>query len=104
MDPTSGVSSYLGVKNEDWAGHETYAYEITFQTDKGPMSETLHFCTKSLDLKWITLSTVEQIMKVDSYTEKNFTDADFKFHDCSSMRGGYFAKEMPQIPQIKPFF
>jgi hypothetical protein len=104
MDPKGGLTTYLGVKNEEWAGHETYAYQITFDTDKGKKSETLHFCTKSLDLKWITVEGFDQIMKVDTYKAQTFTDADFPFTSCSAMRHGYFTKELPQIPHVKALF
>lgn len=44
----------------------------------------MYFCTKSLDLKFVTQDGTDYIVQISNYEPKSFTDDDFKNAKCAS--------------------
>ena len=87
MDPNGGLTTYRGVVKMDWANHDLHAFDFTFDYPQvGEKTETLYFCTETLDVKFITVEGMDFIVQVPSIAEKTFTDADFQGVECDSAK------------------
>eukprot|EP00347_Sterkiella_histriomuscorum_P001024 403373631 len=79
-DPNSGVTNYVGEQPVPWAGNELF---YTFHIVEGDVDETVYFCKKTLNLKWVTMAGKPFIIKTDGQQEQHFTDADFQNLKCT---------------------
>eukprot|EP00347_Sterkiella_histriomuscorum_P014504 403360624 len=79
-DPNSGVTNYVGEQPVPWAGNELF---YTFHIVVGDVDETVYFCKKTLNLKWVTMAGKPFIIKTDGQQEQHFTDADFQNLKCT---------------------
>jgi hypothetical protein len=79
MDPKSNITEYLGVEHPEWAPHDLHAFKLTYDVPKvGEKSEILYFCTKSLELKFATVSEFDGfVVSVPKLEARTYTDADF---------------------------
>ncbi|CDW86933.1 UNKNOWN [Stylonychia lemnae] len=96
QDPKRGLTQYLGVQQKEWATHDLHAFNLTLDVKgKGKESEVLYFCTKTLDLKFITVdSQPTVVVQIPRIQEKLFTDDDFKGQDCSTQKTPHFIKDI----------
>lgn len=87
-DPSANITTYLGVKTLPWAGETTYH---AFHIDVEEIKETVYFCTKCHEVKWITIDTNGYILGTPKGTQDRvFTDADFDGATCQSSEPSTF--------------
>lgn len=73
-DPTSGVTSYIGEQPLPWSADELF---YTFYISFGDIKETVYFCKKTKNLKWVTMEGKPYILHTEGQTAQKFTDTDF---------------------------
>lgn len=80
-DKNGNITEYLGRKNLEWVTDiDFYAFKVTY----GGAVQTVYFCTRCLEPKFVTIEDQPYIFNTPKgIQERWFTDADFDHADCT---------------------
>ncbi|CDW75577.1 UNKNOWN [Stylonychia lemnae] len=82
---SSGLTQYLGEKTLPWTGDDKfYAFHLSV------VNETVYFCQKCKELKWVTFDSSLIINTPEGQTDRVFTDADFDGATCQNHNKNHF--------------
>ena len=86
-DPKGGITEYLGVQHPEWATHDLHAFKLQYDVPQiGQKDEILYFCTKNLNLQFVTASEYDNwVVTVPTYQPKTFTNEDFQNVTCENL-------------------